>query len=350
MFPILKGIADGLHYAHKGRKIGGKPLALIHRDIKPANSFITTEGETKILDFGISTRLDANHSGRHLFGTYRYMSPEHVQGNVCPAMDIYSLGVTAWEMLEGRPFREGASDEKILPLILIEGTTPALSESVPADLRQLIELSLSFDPSERPTALEFSEMLTDCASFVSKPRLVAERVELALGRAARSRETEFFEVPEALRSTPTDSAKKEPPLLNDDDAPTIARPRRTGAESLSPTVATDDSPTRRRPNVADADPDAPQMFRRRLAKPIVSFPAVETTERLSEEQMFGRTEPTEQAPGETVRTDTEAAATPPKDTPTTPRLSKLPILALGLMATATLAGATAWFIAEGGLW
>ncbi|MCR9165552.1 MAG: serine/threonine protein kinase [Nannocystaceae bacterium] len=345
IYTVLKGMADGLHYAHARRKIGGKPLGLIHRDIKPANTLITTDGETKLLDFGISTRVDADHSGRHLFGTFRYMSPEHVQGNVCPAMDLYSLGVVAWEMLEGRAFRKGLTQEQLLPLILTEGNTPPLERTdLPEELRDLVERTLSFDPSERPTAEEFAEALSACPGYVFKPKLVADRVQLALGRMPRSRETEHFEIPEELRT----STASQPTLLRGDDAPTLPR--------HAPAQTTDDPPTRRwSPNDSEEE-DAPVVRRRHpLAKPIVIAPELAPTERLTEQRIFAqRTQPSPSASASSAphRAATEQMEAPVETSMSAPiaRRTGLPAwtrVLIGVALSCIAAGGVAWWLITG---
>ena len=313
VYTILKGIADALHHAHVARKIGRKPLALIHRDVKPANTFINEDGVTRLLDFGIATRIDANKSGRHLQGTFRYMSPEHVQGRICPAMDIYSLGVVAWEMLEGKAFRKGLTGEQILPLLLTETKTPPLQRSgLPTELVHLVESTLHFDPSERPSAKEFAEALTKCPGYVLAPKALAERVLVALGRPLRSRQTEHHvEVPKALKSPPPEPS--EPTLLNTDEAPTVKRAA----------LPVGDNATTQHWRLSDApEPDAPSLIRkstntRPLARPIIHQPELAPTEKLSEHQLFSqRTEPTPSPVaqrGQTTPMET-SADTPPPDT------------------------------------
>jgi serine/threonine protein kinase len=97
---ILEQVIDGLAYAHDQN--------VIHRDIKPNNIMVTNAGPIKILDFGIARSMghsDLTETGMTL-GSTSYMSPEQIRGeNLDQRSDIYSLGITLFEMATGRqPF------------------------------------------------------------------------------------------------------------------------------------------------------------------------------------------------------------------------------------------------------
>ncbi len=91
-------IADAVGYSHQ--------RGMVHRDIKPANIMLDVQGQAILMDFGIVKILggDSHTSTGAVVGTARYMSPESIRGEVADhRSDIYSLGVTMYEMVSGRP-------------------------------------------------------------------------------------------------------------------------------------------------------------------------------------------------------------------------------------------------------
>jgi serine/threonine-protein kinase len=99
---IAKQVCDGLVEAHR--------LGVVHRDLKPKNIMIDTEGNARIMDFGIARSLEAKGitGAGVMIGTPEYMSPEQVEGKeVDKRSDIYSLGVILYEMVTGRVPFEG---------------------------------------------------------------------------------------------------------------------------------------------------------------------------------------------------------------------------------------------------
>ena len=147
---IASQVADGLFAAHRRR--------IIHRDIKPSNIMITSEGEVKILDFGIARLLQEKPEQRRDYGTLTYLAPERVKGaEGDERSDIWSLGVVFYTMVAGRtPFR-GESSADLVSAIL--SSEPAkITQRKPAEVQAtygILRRALAKDPADRyPNARE----------------------------------------------------------------------------------------------------------------------------------------------------------------------------------------------------
>jgi formylglycine-generating enzyme required for sulfatase activity len=146
---IAQGLLTGLAYAHEE--------GVVHRDIKPSNIMADAKGRVKIMDFGIAKALSADRMGRtktgHAVGTPEYMSPEQCLGEKAgPASDIYSLGMTLYEMLTGAlPFDSTSSEFKIQQFH-VQGRVPCLRETnpaVPGWLDAVVQRALAKRPEDR---------------------------------------------------------------------------------------------------------------------------------------------------------------------------------------------------------
>lgn len=155
---IFSQVLDGFDYAHR--------KGIVHRDIKPANLILTPDGDTRILDFGIARIVgnDANHrltQAGSKMGTVLYMSPEQVKAEaVDKRSDIYSLGVTLFELLTGRPPYNDANttEYQVYQQIVNQPLPPARSfyPSVSDRMQALISKATAKLPADR---------FADCVAF-----------------------------------------------------------------------------------------------------------------------------------------------------------------------------------------
>lgn len=143
---VLRQSCDVLAAAHE--------RGIIHRDIRPANMMWTSEGLLKITDFGLArSRDDSSLESRGpIIGTPHYMSPEQIKGEpLDPRTDIYSLGVTVFELTCGRvPFREGKILEQHLHAAPPRPTS--LRPDCPGWLEEAILWCMEKDRGSRPTS------------------------------------------------------------------------------------------------------------------------------------------------------------------------------------------------------
>jgi len=162
---VIADAAEGLHAAHELLGKNGEKLGLVHRDVTPHNLFVTYDGNTKVVDFGIakfSSRMSSTRAGT-LKGKLAYMSPEQVHGEgIDRRTDIFALAVVLWELTTGQRLFRMESDLDTLAKVQ-ECNVPRPSSIVrgyPIDLEKIVMKALSKNRGERfKSAREFSRAL-----------------------------------------------------------------------------------------------------------------------------------------------------------------------------------------------
>jgi serine/threonine protein kinase len=147
----------------------------VHRDIKPANIMLDVQGQAILMDFGIVKIMggDSHTTTGALVGTARYMSPEIIRGtSPDQRADIYSLGVTLFEMLSGRP--PFVSDSAMtLMMMHLNDPVPDVRDfrsDVPAEIKHILEKCLAKDREHRyQSAEELSADLRQAFDEKKKP-------------------------------------------------------------------------------------------------------------------------------------------------------------------------------------
>jgi serine/threonine-protein kinase len=162
---VLIDALGGLHAAHELQDFDGTPLGVVHRDISPHNLFVTVEGQSKVLDFGIaklSRSLVETEVGTTK-GKLRYMAPEQIAGDKLDRRaDVYAAGVMLWEALSGERMWKGLAESEIRRRVRC-GDLPrprVAGAAVPEGLLASCARALALAPAGRyPTALALAEEL-----------------------------------------------------------------------------------------------------------------------------------------------------------------------------------------------
>ncbi len=160
---IAADISSALSFAHRN--------GVVHRDIKPGNVMVSSDGHIKVTDFGIAravsadTQNDLTQAGT-VMGTATYFSPEQAQGHrVDHRSDLYSLGVSMYEMVAGKPPFSGDTPVSIAYKHVQEAPTPLVevAPDVPASFAAIVMKLLEKDPADRYSSAD--ELSDDIARF-----------------------------------------------------------------------------------------------------------------------------------------------------------------------------------------
>ena len=138
-------VADALNYAHAHHTL--------HRDIKPANLLLDSQGVVWITDFGLAKAMEQDNVTQTggLVGTLRYMAPEQFSGQFDARSDIYSLGLTLYELLTLHPAFEDTNRSSMIQKITHgEPIRPRkLNPGIPRDLETIVLKAIARDPAHR---------------------------------------------------------------------------------------------------------------------------------------------------------------------------------------------------------
>ncbi len=155
-------IANGLEAAHSNH--------IIHRDIKPQNILISKDGTAKVTDFGIAKAASSNTITANAMGSVHYISPEQARGGFSDEKsDIYSLGVTMYEMLSGTLPFTGESAVAVALAHIQEDATPlaAIDATIPRGLSNIVAKCMQKKTELRyPTS---ADLIADLKMFLQDP-------------------------------------------------------------------------------------------------------------------------------------------------------------------------------------
>jgi serine/threonine protein kinase len=152
-------VAQALRHAHQ--------QGTLHRDIKPANLLVDSAGSVWVTDFGVAVHADdwIKSAEPDVAGTLRYLAPEQWDGRVDVRSDIYSLGVTLYELLTLQPAFD-AADRRALMKQLREVAPPrprSVNPAIPRDLERIVLKAMAREPDERHRSVD--ELMGELIDF-----------------------------------------------------------------------------------------------------------------------------------------------------------------------------------------
>lgn len=159
---IALQVCQGIAAAHEQH--------IIHRDIKPQNMIISKDGKVKVADFGIARAVSSQTIGSNVMGSVHYFSPEQARGGYSDERsDIYSLGITMYEMVTGRLPFEGDSTVAIALAHLETPITPPsfYVKDIPQSLEKIILKCTEKKKSQRYPNIE--ELISDLRKILINP-------------------------------------------------------------------------------------------------------------------------------------------------------------------------------------
>lgn len=163
-------IADGLDYAHRH--------GILHRDIKPSNVVIDSELRVWITDFGLATAECHDRLSRSgdVAGTLRYMAPERLKGESDKRSDVYSLGLTMYELITLRNAYDGRGRGELTRQVVGAVVTPprVIRPEIPRDLETIVLKAIAPEPDGRYQSA--AELASDLRCFCEDRPIAARRV------------------------------------------------------------------------------------------------------------------------------------------------------------------------------
>ncbi len=166
-------VAEALEYAHH--------QGTLHRDIKPSNLLLDGQGRVWVADFGLAKASDSDdltHPG-DIVGTLRYMAPERFEGRCDARSDVYSLGLTLYELLARRPAFDRIDRAELIRQVTCEEPPRLrrLDPTVPRDLETIVHTAIEREPARRYAGA--AALADDLQRFLDSRPIRARRISRA---------------------------------------------------------------------------------------------------------------------------------------------------------------------------
>lgn len=164
---IIADALSGLAYAHTLCDYDGRPLGIVHRDVSPHNIFVTYDGYTKLVDFGIAKAALSSTETEVgvLKGKIAYMSPEQVVGGpIDQRADLFAMGIVLWELLARRRLMSGENAANTLhklmnePIASLSSVMPDIDPTLEAVVARALEKTVE---ARFQSAVEMRDALED---------------------------------------------------------------------------------------------------------------------------------------------------------------------------------------------
>jgi serine/threonine-protein kinase len=190
---VMSGVLQGLHAAHEARNERGEPLGIVHRDVSPQNVLVGSDGQARVLDFGVAKaagRIQTTREGQ-LKGKLAYMAPEQLRSEpLTRKTDIYAASVVLWEALTCERLFGGDNEGAVV--------TKVLQGEIPAPSTRLIDLTKTLDSSvmrgfERLDAVVMRGLDRDASKRCDSAREMALALEKCFTPATAAEVSDWVE-------------------------------------------------------------------------------------------------------------------------------------------------------------
>jgi eukaryotic-like serine/threonine-protein kinase len=223
---MLTQVCDALDYAHNLTDEHGRPLNIIHRDISPPNIIVSNTGTVKLIDFGLAkaARSSIQTQVGTIKGKFSYIAPEYIDGKLDNRVDIWALGVVAWELLTMRRLFDADDDFEVLRRVREMTIVPPSrhSREVVGELDAIVLTALERNPGRRwqsASALRtaMQGMIRDLGVEITNRR-VLQWVEWAYTQKPAEEQSgvseliQLLERPSAVKTAPGAKPAKQPKL------------------------------------------------------------------------------------------------------------------------------------------